>query len=297
MTETTPKISVVIPALNAAETLGEQLEALADQQYFHDWEVIVVDNGSVDGTNAVAQNTRRHGRCTVRVVIEPHRGLNRARNAGVRAAFADHVAICDADDVVESLWLCNLEDGLEEADLVGGGMAFSKLNDGPTLELRGWQGLCEPVRSVGREFGFLDQLICGNVAFRTAVWRSIGGFDEHFLHGGDDVDFSWRAQLAGFTVAERPQAVLNYRGRTSRMSLFKQYVRDGMGGAHLYAVHNINGMPRRSPAQATRAIVSTLLQLLTLPFRDRSTQGHLIRAAGKQWGRLRGSVKYKVVFL
>lgn len=292
-----PVVTVVVPALNAAPTIAEQLEALADQCFEQDWEVLVVDNGSTDGTGEIARSARRHHRCAVRVVTEPRRGLNVARNAGVRAARADRIAICDADDVVDEAWLRMMVDALREADLVGGGLAYERLNDDNTRALRGWERDVGPASSVGREFGYLDQLICGNVAFHLHVWHSIGGFDERFERGGDDVDFSWRAQLAGFRTASQPNAILHYRGRASRRSLFRQYVRDGQGAAHLYAVHRRHGMPRRSAVSACKSIVLLAVRLPTLPLLDLADQGHLIRAAGKQWGRILGSLKHKVVYL
>ena len=292
-----PTVSVVIPALNAAGTIGEQLDALAEQFYDEPWEIIVVDNGSTDGTGEVAQAAERHPRCAIRVVVELRRGLNVARNAGVCAASSELIAICDADDVVSEHWLAVLVDGLSKLDMIGGGMSYSGLNDVETLRLRGWLGLDEPRDSVGREFGFLDQLICGNVAFRRAVWEQVDGFDEEFAQGGDDVDFSWRVQLAGFEVGSDPRAVLHYRGRGSRRQLFQQSVRDGAGGAHLYAMHRFHGMPRRAHLVGVKSILWILLQLPTIPFVGQTRQGHLIRACGKQWGRIRGSLSHRVLYL
>jgi GT2 family glycosyltransferase len=135
------------------------------------------------------------------------------------------------------------------------------------------------------------------VAFDLGVWRATGGFDEQFERGGDDVDFSWRVQLAGFRVACRPDAILHYRGRTSKKSLFHQYIRDGQGAAHLYALHRRNGMPRRSMLTATKSILALAVRLPALPFLEIRDQGHLIRAAGKQAGRVLGSLRHRVVYL
>lgn len=291
------QITVVIPALDAAKTIGTQLDALAEQQFDRPWEIVVVDNGSTDSTGEIARGWRHHENCVLRVVFEPRRGLNVARNAGIEAATSDRIAICDADDRVDPQWLTHLDRSLDDADLAAGGMSFSALNDEETMDLLGWQDDREPRSSIGREFGFLDQVICGNVALKREVWSTVGGFDETFSEGGDDVDFSWRAQLAGFTVADCREAVLDYRGRATRRMLFGQYVRDGSGAAHLYSVYRVHGMPRRSTASALKSVVALLVQVPTLPFRNRAEQGHLIRAAGKQWGRIRGSLRHRVVYL
>lgn len=291
-----PAATVVIPALNAAATIGAQLEALAAQSFNEPWELIVVDNGSADHTADIARAAAHHPLCEVRLVDEPQRGLNAARNAGVNAAHADIVAICDADDVVDTGWLGALVQGLDDHDMVGGALAFHEINTTETMALRGWTRTTEPVCSIGREFRFLDQVICGNVAFRRTVWETIGGFDEAFSRGGDDVDFSWRAQLAGFTVGARSDAVLHCRARSDRRSMFRQYVRDGEGGAHLYAVYRNRGMPRRRVREAVRTVLWSMRHVHKLKWGTPMEQGHVIRVAGKQWGRIVGSVRHRVVF-
>ncbi len=297
MTDPLPLVSVVIPALNAAETLGAQLEALAGQTVTVPWEIVVVDNNSTDATAAVATRTVSHTACVVRVVHEPVRGLNRARNAGVRAARAPRVAICDADDRVAPGWLAALIDRLDHDDIVCGHLDVRSINSAEILALRGWSDTDAPFPSVGREFGFLDQVICGNVAFARDLWLRLDGFDERFARGGDDVDFGWRAQLAGCSVASCPDAVLHYRARGDLMTMFKQYARDGHGAAHLYSRYSSSGMPRRRLVDAVRVVGWLARQAPFLPRADLSTRGHFVRVAGKQWGRITGSIRHRVVYL
>ena len=82
-----PELSVIIPARNEESLLPQQLDALAAQRADVAWELIVVDNGSTDGTAAVAANyaERIPG---LKVVHEAAPGLCHARDAGVRAAAA-----------------------------------------------------------------------------------------------------------------------------------------------------------------------------------------------------------------
>ncbi|MBS0558367.1 MAG: glycosyltransferase family 2 protein [Proteobacteria bacterium] len=86
------RISVVIPACNAAAFLGEALASVAAQTAPAD-EVIVVDDGSTDATAAVAA---KHG---ARVISTPNRGVSAARNTGIAAAQGDWIALLDADDL------------------------------------------------------------------------------------------------------------------------------------------------------------------------------------------------------
>jgi len=290
-------VSVVIPALNAATTLGEQLEALAAQVVDADWEIVVVDNGSTDRTRQIAATGVHHERCRLRVVDEPRRGLNVARNTGVREAHADLIAICDADDVVSPMWLNSMTSLLARKDIVCGSLEVRAINSEETIQLRGWEDAHDPLPSIGRELRFLDQLICGNVAFRRTVWTNVGGFDENFGRGGDDVDFGWRVQLAGFTVGYSAEAVLHYRARTDRKSLLRQYIRDGEGSAHLYKLYRGKGMPSRRPSDSLRTIIWVLRHLPLLGRQSTATQGQVIRVAGKQWGRIRGSIQHRVMYI
>src|SRR5512137_682379 len=98
-------ISVIIPAKDAANTLGECLEALLHQeslQLEQDYEVIVVDDGSSDNTVEIAE---QHA---VRVIHQTHAGPAAARNAGVRHAKGTLLAFTDADCVPSPTWLRDL---------------------------------------------------------------------------------------------------------------------------------------------------------------------------------------------
>ena len=289
--------SVVIPALNAEETLAEQLAALATQTFSEPWEIVVVNNGSTDRTAEVAAGAATHPQCNLRVIDEPRRGLNVARNTGVREASAALIAICDADDIVSPQWLESLVAALAKDDVICGSLEVRVVNSPETLAWRGWEQLNAPLPSISRELNFLDQVICGNVAFHRHVWSIVGEFDESFAGGGDDVDFGWRVQLSGYTVGACDHAVLHYRARTDRRALFRQYARDGEGSAHLYKRYRAHGMPGRSVAHAVKTCIWLSLRLPTIGHRPLAVQGQLVRAAGKQWGRIRGSVKHHVVYL
>lgn len=91
-----PLVSVIIPTYNAAATLGETLDSVFAQTWT-DMEVIVVDDGSQDGSQAVLE---RFGD-RVRVVRQPNGGLASARNAGARLAQGRYIALMDADDLCE----------------------------------------------------------------------------------------------------------------------------------------------------------------------------------------------------
>ena len=101
------RISVIIPAYNAASTLAECLESVA-RQSVRPFEVILVDDGSTDNTRRVA--AKFEAKVTLRIVSQANSGLGKARNAGMTAATGDAYAFLDADDV----WLPGkLEQGMK----------------------------------------------------------------------------------------------------------------------------------------------------------------------------------------
>lgn len=107
-------ISVIIPAHNAAGTLAETLESLRAQT-FTDWEAIVVDNGSNDGTQAIATSFAEKDH-RIRVVNELQKGVSIARNTGIRTAHFDWLLFLDADDWILLQHLVRMTHAILSAD-------------------------------------------------------------------------------------------------------------------------------------------------------------------------------------
>ncbi|MGV2112164.1 glycosyltransferase family 2 protein [Agrobacterium salinitolerans] len=97
MSHTYPYASIVVPAYNVAATIGETIRSLLLQTY-SDFELIVVDDGSIDETIAVVQSFRDD---RIRLIRQKNRGLAGAHNTGIANARGQFIGFCDADD----LWL------------------------------------------------------------------------------------------------------------------------------------------------------------------------------------------------
>lgn len=94
-----PLVSVVIPAYNAGKTLDVTVQSVLEQTA-QDFEILIVNDGSKDNTSAVAQSLAASD-ARIKAISQPNGGVSAARNAGIRVATGEYVAILDADD----LWL------------------------------------------------------------------------------------------------------------------------------------------------------------------------------------------------
>jgi glycosyltransferase involved in cell wall biosynthesis len=295
MREPPTLVSVVIPARNAAATIVETLAGLAAQTYTAATEIVVVDNGSTDGTSTIVEDAATERGLSVRIIPAIERpGVAYARNAGALAAGGDFIAYCDADDVPAPGWLEALVAAASNADLVGGRLDLEALNAGRSDETPSPEGF--PIDALPKPFGFLAYAPSCNFGIWKEALRAAGGWNEAFDSGGEDADLCWRAQLAGNTLAFAPDAVVRFRLRSSTRDIARQAYRDGTTMPHLYAGFAGAGMPRRplSRAAASWAWIVLAAPTALLPGTRRV---RWVRRASQHWGRLVASVRYRVLFL
>jgi glycosyltransferase involved in cell wall biosynthesis len=258
--------TVVIPARNVVGYLGQQLDALAAQDYDGTWEVVVADNGSTDGTADLVLRRAAGFPVPLRVAdASGGRGINVARNAGAAAATSARLLFCDADDLVVNGWVRAMVTALDEYAIAGGPLDLTRLNSAWSLRAR-------PIGAPNRINGFVFP-IGANLACRTEVWTSIGGFDEQFNVGGwDEAEFCYRAQVHGYRAGEAPDAVVQYRLRDDRRSLVRQLW--GVGrGEQVFRERYPEFLPARSVArdlvQLLRSVIGLSRRMVTVsPDRD-----------------------------
>lgn len=233
MTAAPPAISVVIAAYDAAATLPAQLAALDAQRAGVEWEVLVCDNGSTDGTVDLVRRTQERMPRLRLVDASGRRGPGAARNAGARAAASPLLAFCDADDVVAEGWVAAMADALAGASLVTGRSRRPEFNARPgDPHTFSWGRYRVPY------FPYIPAAGAGNMGVRRADFLEVGGFDET-LRTGEDLDLSWRMQLAGHTLVEDPRAVVHVSNREGLGATISQTFAYGVGDrrlAHKYAL-------------------------------------------------------------
>lgn len=280
-------VSVVIPSLNSAATLGAQLDALAAQTYDGPWEVVLLDNGSTDGSDALAMRwaDRLPG---LRVARVAERGISHVRNAARAAAHGDLLAFCDADDVAVPGWLAALVREAGNHDVVGGRLDDLSLNGPDVVAWRGAMPLDTPLVPLGH----LPLAPGGNCAVWADVIDALGGWDTGYVAGSDDVDFCWRAAGAGYSVGWSADAVVAYRYRADTRSLYRQYFRYGRTEARL--VRRFPAVGHSRPRDVAR-VWQGLLRRLPALFRPGVERVVLLRELAYHAGRLYGSVRERTL--
>jgi glycosyltransferase involved in cell wall biosynthesis len=246
-----PRLTVVVACLDAADTLGTQLEALAAQQCPVPWELLICDNGSTDGSVALAESYA--DRLPVRVVdASARRGAGPARNLGVRLARGEWVAFCDADDEVAPDWLAAMARALQRHRFVAGRFEQHRLNGSRVLRSRPLQQQGELQRSeLG---GGLPHAGAGNMGMHRDDFLRLGGFDPA-IRWLEDTDLSWRAQLAGIPLVYRDDVVVHVRLRQTFRSMYVQGRQYGIAHALLerrYGVPEPGPAPEPAPADVRR---------------------------------------------
>jgi glycosyltransferase involved in cell wall biosynthesis len=277
-------ISVIVPVRNGQPWLEKQLQALVDQDYAGEWELIIADNGSTDDSPDVARSwAERNSRIHCISATTLH-GAPAARNAGVRAAKGDYLAFCDADDIVQPGWLASCAKALEEVDVVAGVFDFWSLNG-----LRA----APPKPASMRQLGFLPAGLGANLAVARHAFEAVGGFAEELLIG-EDIDLCWRLQLEGYRLTIEFSAVVAKRERPGFRQVFRQAAAYGRSGPALYRRHRTNGA-RRNIGGATKSWLWLILLSPRLA-RPGAQRIEWARAAGMRTGRAAGSIRERVFF-
>jgi GT2 family glycosyltransferase len=214
-----PRVTVVVPNWNGERFLTTCLGSLRLQS-FTDFETVLVDNGSTDGSVAFVKSNFPE----VRVLPLPeNRGFSAAVNAGILSSDAKYVALLNNDTETDPGWL---QAAVEAADAYPEAGSFaSKLVDfydrrildgaGDVLRRSGLPyrlGHGEPDRGQYDERAFVFGACAGAALYRREMLDDIGLFDEDFFANCEDGDLSFRSQLSGYRCLYVPRSVVYHMG-------------------------------------------------------------------------------------
>lgn len=187
-----PEVSIVVPVFNGADFLAEALASIEAQAEV-ELEIVVVDDGSQDGSATIARSKRG-----VRLLQQANQGAAAAKNAGVAAARGTYLAFLDADDRWPAGTLAERRKHLlaSRADIVFGRMREFGLIG---------KSMAENTRSEA-----LAGLVAGTMLLRRADFLRVGMFDTRFAYG-EFIDWYARAQTKGLVASHFDDIALERR--------------------------------------------------------------------------------------
>jgi glycosyltransferase involved in cell wall biosynthesis len=281
-------ISIIIASLNGAAHISEQLDALANERVGVTWEVVIADNGSTDGSQALCAEYL--GRLPVRIVdASAKRGQAHARNFGARLARGQKLLFLDQDDVISPGYVTAMGSALERHRFVAAAMEYGQLNSPWSLTARA------PAIESGLRPGLFPWAYGCVLAADRNLFNAMGGFDEK-LPCAEDIDLCWRIRCKANTELHLvTEAVLHYRLKTTYRGLFAQGLLYGRGGAALFHRWGSSGMPRRSLPDAARSWLAIVWRLCTA--RESGSRAGAWYLLANRLGSVIGSMQERVIFL
>ncbi len=243
-------VSVIVATRNRSYAIKACLDAIgaALRKLDHaQGEIIVVDNGSSDGTHAVVEEWRATTDTPLLLLFEPRPGLSRAQNLAIAHASGDVLVFTDDDCRMDAGYIAALADAtaMEARTVTGGRVELGDERDLPvtvvTHPSEEYWLRQDPGSSHRRIAG---SMIGCNLAIPKSAFIDLGGFDEEFgsgayINSGGDTDFLYRAYLAGYTLRYNPALVVHHhhgRRSPSEARKLRQGLRGcqrGLGGAIL----------------------------------------------------------------
>ena len=260
-------VSVVVPCFNEEQFIGEVLRNIARQGAGAQFEIIVVDGMSTDGTRAeVERFAREHADSRVRIVENPERHIPAALNRGIRAARGRVIARMDAHAVPSENYLraCLGQLRREGVAVVGAPCRIRAAADTSVARANA-AAVSHPFgigdakyRTAGADAAsrFVDTVPFG--VFRKELWQTLGGYDESLLTN-EDYDFNYRARRAGGRVLLDTSCHSTYFARPTFGALARQYFRYGVWKARMLRLHPRSVKLRQLVAPAFVCALALLL--------------------------------------
>ena len=284
-------ISVVIPAYNEEERLGECLQALANGK-MKPYEVIVADGMSEDRTASIA------GEFGATVVVNKKRHAAGGRNAGIEAATGEVIAFLDADCVPDKDWLWEINRAFEAEDIDGLGTYIEPAQPENIYE-EFWGHLSlQLIMTYGDEPHYVTEktlntaFITASCAYKRELLKRLNGFSDFFANNAEDIDICWRALDAGAKLKYVPSARIVAHSPRDIRGIRRKSFRNGISSSKLQKVYSnkLVNIDRRLYG----ALFANLAGIVT---RKKYARLFVVEILCHLAGKYYGSIKYGVINL
>ena len=222
-----PSVSVIIPVLNEERFLKQSVQAILNQNYSGQFEIILALGPSKDQTNVIAQELAQDKR--IKLVENPSGRTASALNNAIKNSNFDIIVRLDGHAIVDSSYIKNAVNTLLEsgADNVGGLMKAEGTNafeKSVAAAMTSKFGVGNAPFHVGGKSGEVDTVYLGT--FRKSALERVGYFDESFIRA-QDWEMNYRIRKTGGKIWFNPELVVSYRPRKNILQLAKQYFEYG----------------------------------------------------------------------
>jgi len=219
------KVSVVIPTYNRLEFLKQAIDSLLNQSHPPD-EIIVVDDGSSDGTKEYLKKISKKYKIIKYYYFTKNCGPSKARNLGIKNATGDIICFFDDDQIAHKNWIKEIVKTFKENRDIGG-------VGGKLIELEP-NNMVEKYLKLNFNINYSRDLpyLGGNIAFLRHVLLKVGGFDDR-LKTGEDVDLSFRIYLRNYKIIYNDNMIVYHKSLCNFVKLIRKGYNLGIGWSNL----------------------------------------------------------------
>ena len=265
------KVSVIVPAYNAQKTIGQCIEALLSQKYQREnYEVIVIDDGSTDGTAEIVKTY------PVKYLYQRNQGPATARNVGVKEAQGEIILFTDSDCVPSDNWIAEMVKPFEDKEVVAVKGAYKTRQK--SLTARFAQLEFEERFEMLKKAESIDMVDTYSAGYRKDIFLLMGGFDPYFpVANNEDTELSYRMSKLGYKMVFNADAIvyhLNHPSsirRYARLKFWRGYWRTVVYKRFPDKMLKDTYTPQTLKLQ----ILSLFLLIAVTPFRGRFIKGNV----------------------
>lgn len=234
--------SIIVPSYNRKDEIEELIHSFIPLNFPKNrYELIIVDDGSADGTKALVQKFQQENNIPLKYLSQQNKGPGTARNLGMKHANGDFFIFIDSDCTIDKNWLKEIDIGLQKTGASAFGGPDNCRNDFPSL-LKAINYSMTSFLTTGGIRGHRKKKLgkfyprSFNMGLSRDLYLKIGGFGS--LRHGQDIEFSNRIIKSGAKVTHIEEAIVFHKRRTSIIKFFKQVFNWSVARINLFKIDN-----------------------------------------------------------